>query len=298
MKPVRFAISLVAAAALVPLTALPALADPPGNDTPDGAVSLSLGDQYQEDTTQATTDQIDAKANRRCGAPYTNASVWFSYAPEQDGVFLVDMSQSDYSGGVMVFKGTPTPKHLLTCGPETVAARGHAGTTYLIMAFSDTKKNGGNLDLSLQGAPPPPSGQVALSPKGTIVPKGKAQIGGKFSCANADYVEIDGVLSQAWKRVRITGFFGQVEDGSLCDGKAHSWSQLVKSHNGFYAPGQAYLRVSVILCGELKCKVTKAHGHVMLSKNAPRQAMTSSFGATAQTSTMITADHSRFWPTR
>ncbi|HEX3929445.1 MAG TPA: hypothetical protein VHW64_01985, partial [Nocardioides sp.] len=67
--------------ALVPLAAGPASAAPPGNDEVGGAIALNLGDRVTEDTTQATTNAGDDALNAACGAPVTEASVWYSYHP-------------------------------------------------------------------------------------------------------------------------------------------------------------------------------------------------------------------------
>lgn len=228
---------------------------------------LSLGDTYKEDTTQATTDQIDQRANELCGAPYTNASVWFSYTPKDTGTFLVDMSQSDYEGGFMVFKQKPQPGDLLACGPEQVALKGKAGTTYLIMAFSDTPTNGGNLVLQLEQGPPPPTVSATINAKGTLLPKGKAEVSGTFTCTNAQVLEVDGQLRQIWQRVKINGYFTSFQQGdNICDGKSHTWSRVVTSHNGFYAAGDATVRISAVACGLLDCKATQSRQHVTLAK--------------------------------
>src|SRR3954452_5847275 len=107
MRRLRLLVAAVSAAALVPLSAGAAFAAPPANDHPDGAVALTLGDTVKQDTSQATTDQQDRQLNRFCGAPFTNASVWYTYTPSADGSFILDMSQSNYTGGFMVFAGQP-----------------------------------------------------------------------------------------------------------------------------------------------------------------------------------------------
>jgi hypothetical protein len=293
----RFVISVVAAAALVPLTATSAFAAPPANDTPDGAVALSLGDTYQEDTTEATTDQTDSRANELCGAPFTNASVWFSYTAEADGAFVADMSQSDYTGGFMVFKGTPTPRHLIACGPDAVAVPATSGTTYLMVAFSDTEKNGGNLKMSLEEGPPPPTMNVTIDPTGTVLPKGKAEISGTLKCTDSEFLEIDGQLRQIWHRVKINGFFTKFEDGSLCDGKSHDWSRVVTSHNGLYAPGDATVRIFAGACGPIECTNVTTRRPITLSKGAPQGAVSPGAApAVTHVSTTMRAP-SVHWPT-
>ena len=50
-------------------------------------------------TTGATTDADDAQLNTTCGAPATDASVWYSLQGSGKGV-VADVSSSDYSAGV------------------------------------------------------------------------------------------------------------------------------------------------------------------------------------------------------
>jgi hypothetical protein len=280
---------------MVPLTAAAAQADPPGNDKPDGAVALSLGQTYKEDTSQATTDKIDQKANRACGAPFTNASVWFTYTASEDGAFLLDMSQSDYSGGFMVFIGKPTAGDMIACGPTELGIEASSGTKFLIVAFSDTKKNGGNLVLSLEEGPPPPTMKVTIDPTGKVMPKGKAYVSGTITCTNAVFVELDGQLRQLWERVKINGYFSKIINGDLCDGQSHPWSRVVTSHNGIYAAGDATMRISAFGCGPIECADSFVRGHVMLSKGkaAPQGHQVSSAHTIVTTYTPVASRH---WP--
>lgn len=58
------------------------------------------------DTTEATTDGDDAQLNETCGAPATDASVWYAFVAGSDAVVVVDVSQSGYSAGVLVGVGS------------------------------------------------------------------------------------------------------------------------------------------------------------------------------------------------
>ena len=253
MRPSRLAVAIVAAAALVPLTATVASAAPPANDKPEGAITLTLGDTIQEDTTKATTGSLDAKVNQFCGAPYTNASVWFTYTPTTSGGFILDSSASDFSTGLMAFRGAPTGRSLRACGPDSIAFKAMAGTTYTIMAFSPTPQNGGNLQLSLEEAPPAPTVDVTVNPTGRAFPNGNALVGGTYACTNADYIDIYGELLQIWQRVKITGFFDRFVEGT-CDGETHAWQRIVTSDNGLFAGGEATVSATGQACGVLECK--------------------------------------------
>lgn len=254
MRLLRIAVTAaVAAVTLVPLTATGASAAAPGNDTPKGAVALTLGQSYSEDTSQATTGPLDAKVNQICGAPFTNASVWFTYTPSTDGAFLLDMSSSSYTGGFMVFSTKVELATFRGCGPETVAIKAKAGKTYYIAAFSDTSTNGGDLELSLQQGPPDPTANVTVNPNGKAFANGNAQLSGTFSCTNATYAENFGTLTQIWKRVKITGFYDTLPDPTLCDGATHNWKATVVSDNGLYASGDATVSASFDACGLINC---------------------------------------------
>src|SRR5262245_66149459 len=122
-----FAVAGVATALLV-FAVTPASAAAPSNDTFAGAQAIgSLPFSTTEDTTQATTDADDTAANANCGAPATDASVWYAFTPATDGGRIVDVSSSTYSAGVIVVSGTAGNFTLETCGPGTVQFFGTAG---------------------------------------------------------------------------------------------------------------------------------------------------------------------------
>jgi hypothetical protein len=93
-----------------------ALAAPPSNDTFAGARPVVLGDSEVLDTTEATTDSDDAQLNTNCGAPATDASVWYALEGSDTPV-VVDVSQSNYSAGVLVGVGSQGDLRIVTCGP-------------------------------------------------------------------------------------------------------------------------------------------------------------------------------------
>ncbi|MDQ1745249.1 MAG: hypothetical protein QOE23_3588, partial [Pseudonocardiales bacterium] len=115
------AVAVVTAAGLL-YSGSPAWAAVPTNDTIAGATPISaLPFTATLDTTQATTDADDASLNANCGAPATEASVWYTYTAPADGAVVIDVSQSSYSAGVIVATGTPGNLSLDNCGPGAVA---------------------------------------------------------------------------------------------------------------------------------------------------------------------------------
>src|SRR6476646_600258 len=137
------------------------LAGDPGNDVFSGATAgASLPFSESVDTTQATTDADDAQLNTNCGAPATDASVWYA-VQGTDQTVVVDVSQSDYSAGVLVGVGSQGNLQLVTCGPGAVAFFAAAGTTYYVLAIDDQLNgdglNGGALNISFNAVPPAPT---------------------------------------------------------------------------------------------------------------------------------------------
>lgn len=253
--PARLSMVLAAgvatAVAGVGVVAPAAATEAPVNDTWEGAVALSLGDTVTLDTTAATTDAVDEEANQSCGAPYTNASVWYTYTPATDGGFVADMSESDYTGGFMVFEGTPSSSTLLDCGPDSVGVGATAGTTYYLVAFSDTSTNGGNLALSLSEAPPPPTVDVTVDPSATVAKDGSVTLTGTYSCTDADWVDIEASLTQTVGRFKINGY-GYVSFDQ-CDGEPHAFDLNVTGDNGTFAGGKAASVAWTWACGAFDC---------------------------------------------
>jgi hypothetical protein len=266
-------VAAVSAVALFGATGLgtPAFAAAPANDEVAGAVALSIGDHITQDTTEATTTADDAALNANCGAPVTTASVWYSYTPAADGGVVLDMSASDYSGGFLVFEGTPTAESLITCGQFTVGFGAAAGTTYNIMVIDDdldgNLANGGNLVLDVNEAPPPPTVAVTVYPKAKVTRDGTALIQGSYTCTDADFIELDGMLTQQVGRLKITGF-GFVFDVGTCDGAAHVFTMPISGDNGVFSGGKAASITFTFACGAFECADGYVEQTVMLSKGA------------------------------
>lgn len=238
------------------LAASPALAAPPSNDTFSGAKVITVPFSETLDTTEATTDSDDGEANADCGAPATEASVWYSLTASSDGAVLVDVSDSNYSAGVIVVTGSPGSFSLQTCGPGSVVFGTSAGTTYSILAFDDVPGggNGGQLAISVSEAPPPPQVSVTINPLGRFDPyTGNATVSGTYSCSgDADFVEIDGSLRQSVGRFVVTGFFF-VDGGLPCNVEASPWQATVFPDNGKFAGGRATVSVFIFACNQFIC---------------------------------------------
>jgi hypothetical protein len=166
----RLVLAMALALGALAISSPAALAAPPGNDTFGGATAATLGFSEVLDTTEATTDADDAQLNSSCGAPATDASVWYAFEGADIGV-VVDVSLSDYSAGVLV--GVGSQGNLLTeaCGPGAVGFFAAAGTTYYVLAIDDQfdgSGNGGSLNISFNEAPPPPTVDITVDPFGKV----------------------------------------------------------------------------------------------------------------------------------
>ena len=263
----RLGIIVTVAALLTLVGATPALAAAPSNDLIGGAVAATVGDSFTLDTTQATTDATDAQANASCGAPATDASVWYTFAGSGAGV-IVDVSKSSYSAGVLVAVGSPGSLETVACGPDTIGFYGESGTTYYVLVFDDQYDGGGNggtLELAFVAAPPPPTIDFTVNPRGTVNARtGVATLSGTYTCTDADAIEIFGDVSQPVGRFVIRGFMDLIEFGT-CDGATHTWAAEVYPDNGKFAGGKALTIDTAYACGVFECAFGFTEQKVQLS---------------------------------
>jgi hypothetical protein len=252
----RRAGAIALGAFLVAVYAAPALAAAPANDTIAGATPATIGFSEVLDTTAATTDADDAQLNASCGAPATDASVWYTLTVTADAGVIIDVSASDYSAGVLVGVGSPGALDTIACGPGVVAISASPGTTYYVLAIDDQLDgggNGGSLHISFNEAPPPPTIDFTVNRTGTVNARtGVATISGTYSCENGDFVDIFVDASQRVGRFTIRGF-GEFFDVTTCDGTSHTWSAQVVPDNGKFAGGKAMTVTFAETCGVIEC---------------------------------------------
>ncbi|RKT76992.1 hypothetical protein DFJ68_0399 [Terracoccus luteus] len=251
----RLLVAVATAALLVPATAAVAAAAP-ANDTAGGARALAaLPKTVTQNTTTATTDALDAELNAQCGAPATNGSVWFRVVDKTGAGLLVDTTASDYSAGIMIVAGDPSDGgQLVACGPGLSATRGEPGTTYWVMAFSDTPSvTGGTLKATFSEAPPAPTAALTVNRNAVATRDGSLRLKGTYSCTNADgyQSDIEGLVQQRAGRLKINGFF--FVNPIVCDGKTRKWNALATSDNGYFDAGKATTASIIFACGALEC---------------------------------------------
>ena len=255
-RPIKLVAAAVTAAAACSFLAPAALAaGPPPNDTAAAAIAVIKGYTAVVDTTGATTDADDTQLNASCGAPATDASVWYTYQGDGSGV-LVDTNGSDYSSGISVGVGTPGNLETVACGPTAVGFLAEVGTTYYIQVFDDQLDlagTGGSLHIAVADTPPPPGVDVTINPKGTFSSKtGTATISGTYSCTNAEFIDLFLQARQRVGRGFVDGF-GEVFAVATCDGTVHPWSAEIFPDGGKFAGGKS-ITVSVgFACGVVEC---------------------------------------------
>jgi len=252
-----------AVAALVVTTAVstagPAFAVVPSNDTYAGRTPVS-GLPFTQilDTTEATTDADDAELNAQCGAPATDASVWYDFTATADGGVVVNMLGSDYTAGAIVATGSPASDwSLVACGPDAVGFPTVAGETYTILVFDDQfdgAGNGGTLNLTIDLAPPTPTIDVTVNRFGTFNSKtGAATISGTVTCeGEAQFAFLEVNLRQDVGRFTIRGFNGT---DVTCDGVTRPWTLEVVADNGKFAGGKALSVTFAVACGLFECGI-------------------------------------------
>ena len=249
-----FAVLALALSALGVSTSA-ALAAPPSNDTFPNATAAAIGFSEQLDTTEATTDADDAQLNATCGAPATDASVWYVLQGTDQGV-VVDVLQSDYSAGVLVGVGSQGNLQTVACGPGAVAFFAAAGETYYVLAIDDQFDgggNGGNLSISFNEVPPPPTLDITVNRFGRVnALTGIATISGTYTCTNGDFIEVFVDARQNVGRFSIFGS-GSFFDFGTCDGTPHDWSADVFPQNGKFAGGKTLTLTFSFACGTFEC---------------------------------------------
>jgi hypothetical protein len=234
--------------------ATPVLAAVPGNDSyASRSIVGSMPFTDALDTSDATTDATDAEALIGCGAPAIDASVWYALTPEADGGILIDAAGSDYAVGIAVLSGEPGAFALHGCDAGSMVVSGTAGEALTILVFDfDGVGNGGNLELSIDAAPPAPVLELTIADHGTVNQRtGFATIRGTVTCSGggeADQNVLEVHLVQWIGRVRILAFGAS---GFVCDGTTKSWVVTMLGDNGRLGGGKATISAFAMSCGAI-----------------------------------------------
>lgn len=243
-----------AATIVVGFTAAPASAAPPINDTVDNAIPVTVGFSDTVNTTDATTDAVDAQLNETCGAPATDASVWYLLEPTTDVTVIIDVSRSDYSAGVAVGVGTPGSLTTVSCGPGTILLEAAAGETYYVLAFDDQFDGGGNggrLHIAFIETESP-TVTLAVSRRAFLDSQGNAVVHGTYRCENGNGVQISGEVFQAQGLRGARGNFAFVDLGT-CDGTRQQWEATARTFGANFRVGNALVTSFGFACGPFLC---------------------------------------------
>jgi len=246
----RFAVA-VALLGLAGLATAPAtFAAAPANDVYAGRVTVTDGSHVEQDTTEATTDADDTELNANCGAPATDASVWFELIGT-DETYKIDFS--GYSGGILVGTGSPGSFTTVSCGQFGTAFFASSGVAYAILAIDDQLDedglNGGAMVMDVNVIQPPSIDTFTVNSTARFHKDGSATVSGTLNCSNASFVEIDVQLQQTVGRLKVNGF--SFSEG-VCDGTTHTWSADVTGDNGLFRGGKATVNADLFIC-ELDC---------------------------------------------
>ena len=252
-KSLGLAVTAFMAASLV--LAGPVFAAAPGNDTYPGRTAVgSVPFLDQIDTSEATTDSDDAEANASCGAPATEASVWYEIAASSDGALVIN-AKAGFPAGIIVVTGSPGSFQIVTCGPEAVSFPTSTGITYTILVFDYEPggANGGPVDIVMEGTPPPPTIDLVVDRFGSFdAHTGAATVRGTLTCTGGGsktFVDIN--LRQTVGRFILQGSGSAGE--FRCDGTREPWSAVVIAENGLFKGGRAASVTYAFACGPFEC---------------------------------------------
>ena len=138
-----------------------ALAAAPAHDNIANAKPVTIGFSEEVDTREATEELFDDD----CGAPASDATVWYSYTSPVERDVVVDASRSDYSVGILIIPGPIEVFEEPICAPRKRGFIAEAGRTYFIMAMDDQSDGtgyGGTLRIEFRKAPPRPTLTVTI----------------------------------------------------------------------------------------------------------------------------------------
>lgn len=269
----RHLFATAATATALILSATSAAAAPPANDSFEAAQSISapLPWSWAQDTTEATTEAADERVLLEgCALSISvNGSVWFRYTDVDGAGFAVDVGDSSFLASVAIVADDPETGPVVGCAEGRSAARGYAGQTYWIMAYSDRPSvNGGTLRLSVEPLRPAPVAALTVDHSSTAYADGSLLVSGTYSCANAEAQLMGDVRQGADSRPRTNNFY--LSD-LQCDGTIRRWEAVATSFAGqpVFA-GRAEANVVLFACGDLECAVAETTEVVLVGRDVSR----------------------------
>jgi hypothetical protein len=230
---------------LVLSVAAPVAAAAPSNDDISSPTPVTVPSQ----TTQSTADATSAPTDPQdCGS--NGPSVWFSYEAATDQRVRVRTLESDYDTVLTVGVADGGGIAVIDCNDDVfdltsqVIFDATAGTTYLF-AVATFGGVGGNLVLTVDVAPPPPTLSLTVDPTGTFTPDGVAVIRGTISCTDLESAGLEVSLEQIVGRQVIRG---GAFDGLACGPDPVPWSMTIQGGTGKFLGGRATVAVYAFGC--------------------------------------------------
>jgi len=244
---------MAVAAALVLMAVLPAtaVAAPPANDLPGGAITIgAIPGSITQSTTEATVTPAEDVG---CGSGgQDQATVWYRITPATSMGVVIDATASSYRVGVNVFEGAISPDSIQTCFDSRAGfASLNAGTTYYLMfADIDAGANGGDLDVTLSIAPPPIVLTATVDPLFKITDQGRsASVSGTVSCdKEPDFAGADISATQRIGKYEVRAFGGAEV---TCGPEPSPWFSELFVENGRLAGGKVDVNVHFFACDEV-----------------------------------------------
>lgn len=240
------AVALIAVASWLVLPSAAMAVPPPNDDFDSATVISSLPFTDSLNTTEATTasDDPDCFGN--------GPTVWYSFTPGSD-IPYVDANTfgSDYDTTISVYTSTRRSLTQIACNDDTgslqsqVVFQATSDVTYYIMVGAFASGPGGNLQLTVQEAPPPPV-FLSLDDTGFVDRHGVASVSGRVSCNQPLGVSIGISLTQpVGARFVIQGFGDTFVS---CEPPSVPWKVSISGTNGRFAAGRAHVDADAFAC--------------------------------------------------
>jgi cytochrome c biogenesis protein CcdA len=197
--------------------------------------------------------------------------VWYTTTPVSDGFGVIDVTQSDYSAGIVVLAGSPGAFVPLACGPGVISGPFTAGQQLYFMVFGDglTTETSGTLHLEVRLAVAPPVLEVTVDPVAGVDRFGAATITGTVTCTAPDgqgvVFGVDGSVRQRVGRGFVDGFFF-ADLGVPCDGTTFAWSAVAVPDGGKFAGGKAATVAFTFGCGTDQCSQAYVEAIVQMKR--------------------------------
>jgi hypothetical protein len=110
----------------------------------------------------------------------------------------------------------------LHAAPEPLGSSRRPARPFYVLAIADQEYgtgNGGSLDISFNTAPPPPTVDMTLNPRGTVSAKtGIATLHGTYTSTDADFIDIAGSVAQSVGRIGTIRESCEIFDEGTCGG--------------------------------------------------------------------------------